>query len=198
MNEYANLLIGSQLHRFSSTVQLSELVYVFLRLQQMERSVQAHKSRYATNESSAVGCCRIPHRRSLLKMLDISKDLLGVSLIQIDAIAGRQILLVKITIARPRLRGDKYDMSQDIRQLVAGRSQTRDLDLLFARLSVPDKCMTVGCCRAGTKINVVGSCGRSSINFEPASHLLTMAALGATAAMVTACFIADLGRASCC
>ena len=53
-------LIGFKLHRFSSTVQLSELVYVFLRLQQMKRSVQAHKSRYAAEKSSAVGRCRIP------------------------------------------------------------------------------------------------------------------------------------------
>ena len=66
----------------------------------MKRSVQAHKSCYAAEKSSAVCRCRIPDRRSLLKVLDISKDLLGVSLIQIDTIAGRQILLVKITIAR--------------------------------------------------------------------------------------------------
>jgi len=53
-------LIGLKLHRFSSTVQLSELVYVFLRLQQMKRSLQAHKRRYAAQKSSAVGRCRIP------------------------------------------------------------------------------------------------------------------------------------------
>src|ERR1700692_2710181 len=119
----------------------------------MKRSVQAHKSCYAADKSSAVGGCRIPERRSLLKVFDISKDLLGVSLIQID------------TIARPCFRGNKYDVSQDIRQRVASRSQTRDLDLFFACLSVPDECMTVGCCRAGTKINVIGTSGRSSLNW---------------------------------
>ena len=36
--------IGFKLHHFSSTVQLSELVYVFLRLQQMKRSLQAPQS----------------------------------------------------------------------------------------------------------------------------------------------------------
>ena len=54
-------------------------------------------------------------------MFDISEDLLSVSLIQINTIAGRQILLVKITIARPCLGGNKYDVSQDVRQLVTGR-----------------------------------------------------------------------------
>src|SRR6516164_10261149 len=131
----------------------------------MKRSLQAHKSRYAANESGAVHRCRIPQRRSFLQVFDISKDLLGIGLIQIDAIAGRQILLVEITIARPCLRGNKYDVSQDVRQHVASRSQTRDLDLLFARLSVPDERMTVGCCRAGPKINVVGTSGRSSLNW---------------------------------
>src|ERR1700751_3776668 len=47
--------IGCKLHRPSSTVQLSELVYVFLRLQQMKRRLQAHKSCYAANEGGAVG-----------------------------------------------------------------------------------------------------------------------------------------------
>src|SRR4030095_7337234 len=131
----------------------------------MKRSVEAHISRYASEKSSAVGRCCIPQRRSLLQVFDISKDPLGIGLIQIDAIAGRQILLVKITIARTCLRGDKYEVSQDVRQLVAGRSQTSDLDLLFARLSVPDECMTVRCCRAGTKINVVGTFGSSSSNW---------------------------------
>src|ERR1700730_2219057 len=128
----------------------------------MKRSVQAHKSRYAADKSSAVGGCRIPKRRGLLEVFDISKDLLGVSLIQIDTVARRQILLIKIAIGRPCLRGNKYDVSQDVRQRVASRSQTRDLDLLFARLSVPDECMTVGRCGAGTKINVVRTSGRSS------------------------------------
>src|ERR1700692_534598 len=158
-------LIGVKLHRFSSTVHLSELVYVFLRQQQMKRSLQAHKSRYAAKKSSAVHGCRIPKRRGLLEMFDISKDLLGVSLIQIDTIARRQILLIKIAIGRPCFRGNKYDVSQDIRQRVASRSQTRDLDLFFACLPVPDECMTVGCCRAGTKINVIGTSGRSSLNW---------------------------------
>src|ERR1700733_5572218 len=128
----------------------------------MKRSVQAHKSCYAADKCSAVSGCRIPYRRGLLEMFDIRKDLLGVSLTQIDTIARRQILLVKIAIGRPRLSGNKQNVSQDVRQHVASRSQTRDLDLLFARLSVPDECMTVGCCRAGTKINVVGTSGRSS------------------------------------
>src|ERR1700674_4389775 len=110
----------------------------------MKRSVQAHKSGYAADKSGAVVGCRIPKRRGLLEMFDISKDLLGVSLIQIDTIARRQILLIKIAIARPRLRGNKYYVSRHVRQHVASRSQTRDLDLLFARLSVPDECMTVG------------------------------------------------------
>src|SRR6202521_5249829 len=131
----------------------------------MKRGVQAHKSCYAAEKSSAVGGCRIPKRRGLLEVFDIGKDLLGVSLIQIDTVARRQILLIKIAIGRPCLRGNKYDVSQDVRQRVASRSQTRDLDLLFARLSVPDECMTVGCCRAGTKINVVGTSGRSSLNW---------------------------------
>src|SRR4029453_19007266 len=98
----------------------------------MKRSVEAHKSRHAADESSAVGRCCIPERRRLLLALDISKDLLGVCLRQIDAIAGRQILLVKITVGRTRLRGDKHDVSQEIGYLVAGRSQTSDLDLLLA------------------------------------------------------------------
>ena len=97
-------------------------------------------------------------------MLDISEDPLGVSFIQINTIAGRQVLLVKITIARPCLRGNEYDVSQDVWHLVAGRRQTRDFDLLFARLSVPDECMTVGRRRPGTKINVIGTFGRSSSN----------------------------------
>src|ERR1700759_3695565 len=97
-------------------------------------------------------------------MFDIGKDLLGVSLAQIDTIARRQILLIKIAIGRPCHRGNKYEVSQDVRHRVAGRSQTRDLDLLFARLSVPDESMTVGCCRAGTKIYVLRPSGRSSSN----------------------------------
>src|SRR5258707_9328034 len=131
----------------------------------MKRSVKDQKSCDAGDKSSAVGGCRIPYRRALLEMLDISKDLLGVSLTQIDTIARRQILLVKIAIARPCLRGNKYEVSQDVRQRVASRSQTRDLDRVFARLSVPDECVTVGCCRAGTKINVVGTSGRRPLNW---------------------------------
>ena len=109
----------------------------------MKRSLEAHKGRYASDKSGAVGCCCIPQRRSLLQVFDIGKDPLRIGLIQIDAIAGRQILLVKITIGRACLGGDKYEVSQDVRHLVAGRSQTRNIDLLFARLSVPDECMTV-------------------------------------------------------
>src|SRR3974390_3506103 len=97
-------------------------------------------------------------------MFDISKHPLGISLVQIDTIARRQILLVKIAVGRPRLGGNEYEMSQDVRHLVAGRSQTRDFDLLFARLSVPDECMTVGRCRPGPKINEVRTSGRSSSN----------------------------------
>src|SRR3984957_1303311 len=131
----------------------------------MKRSVQAHKSCYAADKCSAVGGCRIPYRRGLLEMFDISKDLLGVSLTQIDTIARRQILLVKIAIGRPCLRGNKYDVSQDVRHRVASRGQTRDLDRLFARLAVPDECMAVRCRRAGTKINVVGAPSRRSLDW---------------------------------
>jgi hypothetical protein len=108
-------------------------------------------------------------------------------------------LLVKIAIARTCLRGDKYDkydVSQDVRQLVAGRSQTSDLDLLFAGLSVPNECMTVRCRRAGTKINVVGPLAavlRTGFRSDVAGG-----APGATAAMLSACFVAELGRASRC
>src|SRR5882762_11541722 len=112
--QYANLAVGSQLRRLASTIERPELVYVFLRLQQMERGLQTHKSGYAAYESRAVGCFRIPQRRGRLKMLDMSKDFLGVSLAQIDAIAGRQILDVKITVARPRLRGHPHQMSQHV------------------------------------------------------------------------------------
>src|SRR5215471_8363572 len=126
--------IGFKLHRFPATVQLSELIYVFLRLYQMKRSLQAHKSRYAANEVGAVGCCRIPYRRARLEMFDVSKDFLRVSFIQIDAIAGRQIFLVKVTIASTGLGGDKHDMPQHIRHRVAGRMQTGDFDLPLACL----------------------------------------------------------------
>ena len=95
-------------------------------------------------------------------MFDISKHPLGISLVQIDTIARRQILLVKITVGRPRLRGNEYQMSQDVRYLIAGRSQTSDLDFLFARLSVPDECVTVGCCGPGPKIYEIGTLGRRS------------------------------------
>ena len=74
-------LTGFKVHHFSSPVQLSESVYVFLRLQQMKRSLEAHISRYASDKSSAVGRCCIPERRSLLQVFDISKDLLGIGLI---------------------------------------------------------------------------------------------------------------------
>ena len=68
MNEDANLTIGRQLRRLPSTIERFELVYVFLRLQQMEGSLQPHKSRDATNERRAVGCFRIPQRRGRLKI----------------------------------------------------------------------------------------------------------------------------------
>ena len=54
------LTIRIQLHRLAPIVQRFELVYVFLGLYQMERNLQAHKTRYATNEISAVGCFRVP------------------------------------------------------------------------------------------------------------------------------------------
>ena len=44
-------------------------------------------------------------------MLDIAEDLFGVGLVQVNSIARRQILLVKITIARPRFRGHKRQVS---------------------------------------------------------------------------------------
>src|SRR5262245_32478789 len=98
-------------------------------------------------------------------MFDISENLLGIGLIQINTVASRQIFLVKIAVARPCLRGHKYDVSQDVRDLIAGRMQARDFDRLFARFSVPDECMAVARCRARTKINVVGTSGRSSLNW---------------------------------
>ena len=52
--------IGLKLDRFSSAVHLSELIYVFLRQEQMKRSVQAHKSRYTADKGGAVGGRRIP------------------------------------------------------------------------------------------------------------------------------------------
>ena len=55
----------------------------------MEWSLQAHKTRYATNEGSAVRCFRIPYRRGRLKMFDITEDFFGVGFAQVDAIAGR-------------------------------------------------------------------------------------------------------------
>ena len=43
---------------------------------------------------------------------------------------------------------------------VALRMQTGNLDLLFRCFSVPDECMSVRCCRARAKIDVVWSFGR--------------------------------------
>jgi len=97
-------------------------------------------------------------------MFDISKHLLGVSLIQIDTIARRQIFLIKIAICRPCHRGYKYKVSQDVRHRIASRSQTRDIDLLFARLSVPDECVPVGRRGAGTKIHVIRSFAHNPSN----------------------------------
>src|SRR6267154_4010653 len=108
------LAVGSQLRRLASTIERPELVYVFLRLQQMERGLQSHESGYATYESRAVGCFRIPQRRGRLKVLDMSKDFLGVSLAQIDAIAGREILDIEVAVARSGLGGHPHQMSQDV------------------------------------------------------------------------------------
>src|SRR6478736_8202855 len=109
----------------------------------MERSFQTHKARNASNERSAVRGLRIPHRRGRLKMLDVAEDLLGVGLAQIDAITGRQILFVKVAVARPRFGGDPYQVSKDIGQRIALRMQAGNFDLPFARLAVPDKGVTV-------------------------------------------------------
>ena len=95
-------------------------------------------------------------------MLDISEDFLGVSLTQIDAIAGREILDIKVTVARSGLRGHPHKMSQHVGYRIACRVQAGNFDLLLARLAEPHKRMTIGCCRAGTKIHVEGSLDRSA------------------------------------
>src|SRR6476646_1166603 len=128
----------------------------------MEWSLQAHKTRYTTDEIGAVGCSRVPHRRVRLKTLDVSKYLFGVSLIQVDSIAGCQILLIEVTVARAGFRRHKHEMSQYVRQRVTCWMQAGNFDRPLARLAVPDKCVSVGCSSAGAKIDVVGSFNRRS------------------------------------
>src|ERR1700754_1234232 len=127
----------------------------------MEWSFQTHEARNPSNEGSAVRGLRIPQRRGRLKVLDMAEDLLGIGLAQIDAITGRQILFVKVAVACPRLGGDPHEVSKDIGQHIPFRMQASNFDLPFARFAVPDKGMTVRCCRAGTKIYVVRSLDRS-------------------------------------
>src|SRR5262249_25393435 len=154
-------LVGIQMHCLASVVHLFELVYeCFRRLEKMEWGLQSHKAGYATDEKSAADRLHMPYRQRSLKMPDIAEDLFGVGLTQVNSIARRQILLVKITIARPRVSRHKYQMSQYVRQHVAPRMQTGNLDLLFRCLAEPDKCMSVRCCRARTKIHVVSPFGR--------------------------------------
>ena len=74
-------------------------------------------------------------------MLDMSKDFLGVGLTQIDAIAGREILDVKVTVACSSLRGHPHKMSQHVGKRIASRVKAGNFDLLLARLAEPHKRM---------------------------------------------------------
>src|SRR6185437_1292487 len=88
-------------------------------------------------------------------MLDIGEDFFSISLAQIDAIACREILDIKVAVARSGLRGHPHEMSQYVGYRIACRMQAGNFDLLLARLAVPHKRMTVRCSRARTKIHVV-------------------------------------------
>ena len=153
------------------------------------------KARYATNESSAVGCLRIPYRRGRLKMLDMSEDFLGVSLAQINAITGRQILDVKITVARPRLRGHPHEMSQHVRQRIAfwgAGPQLRPAFRSSCRTRQRHDRRMLPCGHENPRSRVPWP-QRQIETFEPVSHPLTDGgSLGATAAVVTPGFIDGL------
>jgi len=168
------LIRSGQLRRLASAVDLSQLVHVFLGLQQVEWSLQTHEVSYATDKGRAVGRFRIPNRRGRLEVLDVRENLLRVGLAQVHAIAGRQILLVKVTVARSGLGGHPGKVSQHIRQDIARRVQPRNFDLLLACLAIPDKRVPIRRRRAGTKVDVVwpferrpsnrlrGCCGRGT------------------------------------
>src|SRR3954467_6314751 len=128
----------------------------------MERNLQTHESRYAANESSAVGCFGIPEWRGRLKMLDIRENLLRVRLTQINTVTCSQVLDVQVTVACPRLSGHPHKMSQHVSQFIAFWMQAGNLDLLFARLAEPNKRMAITGCGTGTKIDVIGSFGCST------------------------------------
>ena len=110
-------------------------------------------------------------------MLDMSKDFLGVSVTQINAIAGRQILDVEITVARPRLRGHPHDMSQHVRQRIAcwgAGPQLRPAFRSSCRTTQTHDRRMLPCGHENPRSRVPWP-QRQIETFEPVSHPLRMA-----------------------
>src|ERR1700692_2497817 len=103
----------------------------------MERRLQTHERRNTANESGTIGGFGVPQRIGLLKMLDVSERLLGVLFVEINPIAGRQILNVQVTVGGPRSRWHPHEMPQHVRSLIPLRPKAGNFDLLVARLAEP-------------------------------------------------------------